>query len=62
MNVTEILGFVTGALCVWLVARQHIWNWPIGICNNLLYLVVFLRVPGERGAPRVVICSETFSE
>ena len=43
MNVTEILGFVTGALCVWLVARQHIWNWPIGICNNLLYLVVFLR-------------------
>ena len=43
MNVTEMLGFVTGALCVWLVARQNIWNWPIGICNNLLYLVVFLR-------------------
>jgi nicotinamide mononucleotide transporter len=43
MPVTEALGFVTGALCVWLLARQIIWNWPIGIANNALYLIVFLR-------------------
>jgi nicotinamide mononucleotide transporter len=43
MSVTEALGFVTGALCVWLLARQIIWNWPIGIANNALYLIVFLR-------------------
>jgi len=43
MSVTEILGFVTGALCVGLLARQIIWNWPIGIANNALYLIVFLR-------------------
>ena len=43
MSVTELLGFVTGALCVWLLARQIIWNWPIGIANNALYLIVFLR-------------------
>ena len=43
MSATEVLGFVTGALCVWLLARQIIWNWPIGIANNALYLIVFLR-------------------
>jgi nicotinamide mononucleotide transporter len=38
----EIAGFVTGALCVWLVARQNVWNWPIGILNNVAFLVLFL--------------------
>ncbi|MCX4777449.1 nicotinamide riboside transporter PnuC [Streptomyces sp. NBC_01264] len=38
---TEILGFVTGAACVWLVARQHIANWPIGIANNVFFIVLF---------------------
>ena len=31
---TELFGFVTGVLCVWLVARQHAWNWPIGIAKR----------------------------
>lgn len=37
----ELLGFGTGALCVLLVVRQHIANWPIGILNVLLLMVVF---------------------
>jgi nicotinamide mononucleotide transporter len=37
----EVAGFITGALCVWLVARQNVWNWPIGILNNLAFLVLF---------------------
>lgn len=41
MNLVEIVGFVSGAVCVWLVARQNVWNWPIGIANNLTFLVLF---------------------
>ncbi|WP_093801529.1 nicotinamide riboside transporter PnuC [Streptomyces sp. Wb2n-11] len=38
---TEVLGFGSGALCVWLVARQHIANWPIGIANNVFFVLLF---------------------
>ena len=38
---TEVLGFGSGALCVWLVARQHIANWPVGIANNLFFVLLF---------------------
>ncbi len=39
----EILGFVTGGVCVLLQVRQNIWNWPIGIANNIFYMIVFWR-------------------
>ncbi|MEV0040166.1 nicotinamide riboside transporter PnuC [Streptomyces sp. NPDC050804] len=38
---TEVLGFGSGALCVWLVARQHLANWPIGIANNVFFIMLF---------------------
>lgn len=38
----EAFGFVTGAVNVWLLARQNIWNWPVGLANNLAYLLVFI--------------------
>lgn len=37
----EVLGFGSGALCVWLVARRHIANWPVGIANNLFFILLF---------------------
>ena len=37
----EFAGVVTGAIGVYLVAVEHIWNWPIGILNVLLYAYVF---------------------
>lgn len=38
----ELIGFVTGAACVWGVARQKIWNWPVGILNNIAFMVLFV--------------------
>lgn len=37
----ELLGFTTGLVCVALVVRQHIANWPIGILNVSLLMLVF---------------------
>lgn len=38
---TEILGFVTGVACVYLAARRNVWTFPIGIANNLVFIVLF---------------------
>jgi nicotinamide mononucleotide transporter len=37
----EVAGVITGVACVWLAARNSIWNFPVGILNGALYLVVF---------------------
>lgn len=39
---TEVAGFVTGALCVWLVVRRNIWTFPVGIANNVFFWVLFI--------------------
>jgi nicotinamide mononucleotide transporter len=41
LDVTESLGFATGAICVWLVTKGNIWNWPVGLANNLFFAVLF---------------------
>jgi nicotinamide mononucleotide transporter len=40
---TELVGDVTGLLCVYLVARANVWNWPLGVANTVLFFFVFLR-------------------
>lgn len=42
MSWVEVLGFVTGALCVGLVVRQNVWNFPIGIANNVVFIALFV--------------------
>jgi len=39
----ELFGFVTGVLNVWLVTRENIWSWPLGVLNAGFYVVVFAR-------------------
>jgi nicotinamide mononucleotide transporter len=43
VGVTEAWGFVTGGVCVWLVVRESVWNWPIGLANNLFFFALFLQ-------------------
>lgn len=37
----EWLGTLTGFLCVYLAAKQNIWNWPISIISVLSYAILF---------------------
>jgi nicotinamide mononucleotide transporter len=41
MSWAEILGFVTGAASVLLAVRESAWNWPVGIANNIFFLILF---------------------
>jgi len=41
LGMTDVLGFITGGICVWLVVREHVANWPIGLANNLVFFVLF---------------------
>jgi nicotinamide mononucleotide transporter len=42
-SLIELIGFITGAACVALLVRQNIWNWPLGITNNVVFIVLFYR-------------------
>ncbi len=37
----EVFGFVTGAACVFLAWRRNMWNYPVGIVNTTLFVVLF---------------------
>ena len=43
-TVLEILGFLTGAICVYLNTRQNVLGWFFGIINAILYVIVFWQV------------------
>ena len=40
---SEILGFYTGAGCVFLVVKTSVWNFPIGLANNLFFGILFFQ-------------------
>jgi nicotinamide mononucleotide transporter len=40
-SLLETLGVITGILCVYLAAKNNIWNWPIAIISVLIYVFIF---------------------
>jgi nicotinamide mononucleotide transporter len=38
---SEVIGFVTGVVAVYLVVKEHILNWPVGIINVVIYAIFF---------------------
>jgi len=42
-TITEDLGFITGALTVWLTVIENIWNFPVGIANDIFFFILFLQ-------------------
>jgi nicotinamide mononucleotide transporter len=50
-GLTETLGFVTGAACVYLTVFENVWNFPVGIANNVFFLALFAgaRLYGDAG-------------
>ncbi len=41
LNVLEFLGLVTGLLTVWLLIKENILTWPLGIIYVLISFVIF---------------------
>ncbi len=37
----ELLGAVSGALCVVLLAIENVWTWPLGLANNVFWALLF---------------------
>nr|WP_294794130.1 nicotinamide riboside transporter PnuC [uncultured Mucilaginibacter sp.] len=37
----ELTGFITGLLCVYLAAKNVIWNWPLAIISVVTYAFIF---------------------
>lgn len=40
----QIIAAISGLVCVWLVAKESIWNYPIGIVNIVLLIIAFFQV------------------
>lgn len=55
MSAEEIIGFVTGAVCVFLAVRQNVWTFPVGIVNNGVYVVLFASTGLYAGAALQVV-------
>jgi len=39
----EWIGALTGVYCVYLAAKQNIWNWPVAILSVVAYTIVFYK-------------------
>ena len=42
MEWLELTGLVSGVLCVWLLIRQNVWTFPIGLVYSVVSVAVFI--------------------
>jgi nicotinamide mononucleotide transporter len=40
-SLLEIAGVITGLLCVYLAAKNNIWNWPFAAISVIIYIFIF---------------------
>jgi len=54
----EIFGFATGLLCVAYIISENVWNFPVGILNNIFFIVLFYQAAlyADMGLQVVYIC------
>ena len=43
LSYLELIGTVSGLICVWLAAKQYILTWPIGLINILCLFIIFYK-------------------
>lgn len=41
LGMTEVIGFVSGGLTVYLTIQRNIWLWPTGLVNNVFFGILF---------------------
>lgn len=41
LSYTEVFGSLSGGICVWLVVRENVWNWAVGLANVTLFFILF---------------------
>jgi nicotinamide mononucleotide transporter len=41
LNTVEVFGTILGFVAVILMIKEHIWCWPVGIANAILYSIMF---------------------
>ncbi len=44
MSYLELAGVFAGGLATWLVARNNVWTWPIGVISTVLFFFLFYQV------------------
>jgi nicotinamide mononucleotide transporter len=44
LSYIEAFGTLFGLICVWLGARENIWNWPVGLLNIIAFFIIFYQV------------------
>lgn len=48
-SLSEFIAVITGIISVWLAKKEHVWVYPVGLINTVIYIFISLQahLPGE---------------